>query len=137
MITLGERCKNPGNIRYVASQKWQGLDNPPSEQGFCRFVDISYGIRALMITLRTYIRKHNLTDVKSIISRYAPSSENDTRAYISHVNDILYSYNCGTDNIAFGTRQFFCLVSAIISIECSLSVSIYTIESIMHRFNLK
>lgn len=137
MITLAERCNNPGNIRYTASQKWQGLDNPPCEKGFCRFLDMTYGMRALLITLRTYIRKHNLTDVESIISRYAPSSENDTRAYISRVNDILYSYNCGTDNIAFGTRHFFCLVSAIINVECGLSVSIYTIETIARRFNLK
>lgn len=137
MITLGERCNNPGNIRYVASQKWQGLDNPPSEQGFCRFVDISYGIRALMITLRTYIRKHNLTDVKSIISRYAPPFENDTRAYIYRVSHILSVYHCDTDNIAFGTRQFFCLVSAIIYAECGMFVSTNTIKDVMYKFNLK
>ena len=43
------------------------------------------GIRALMKILLTYRFTHKKTDVDSIISRWAPPSENDTNAYIDFV----------------------------------------------------
>ena len=43
------------------------------------------GIRALMRILLTYRFTHKKTNVDSIISRWAPPSENDTDAYIDFV----------------------------------------------------
>lgn len=78
----GIRNNNPGNIRIGNS--WRG-EVPPGERTdrqFEQFVSLEYGYRALLITLRTYITKHKRTTLRAIITRWAPSRENDTEAYI-------------------------------------------------------
>lgn len=106
-LPRGIRNHNPGNIDKGAN-KWQGLDktNLTNESRFATFVDPTWGIRAMAITLITYQDKYTLCTVRDIISRWAPSSENDTLAYVSAVcrqmkvgpDDILnmhdYDYLC-------------------------------------------
>jgi hypothetical protein len=80
----GIRNNNPGNIEYTGTQ-WQGLDSPPSDGRFMVFSDPLYGIRAMSRVLDTYRDSHNLNTVQSIISRWAPAHENDTRNYSRYV----------------------------------------------------
>lgn len=80
----GVRNNNPGNIEYNGTQ-WKGLDSPPSDGRFARFVEPVYGIRALARVLDTYYRKHGINTVRGVINRWAPSTENDTGSYIEHV----------------------------------------------------
>lgn len=76
---------NPGNIRYDGTG-WLGLDAPPNdEKGFCRFVSVQAGCRAIAKVLLTYYEKHDLRTVEDIVRRWAPPSENDTPAYIEDV----------------------------------------------------
>lgn len=84
-VPLGISLNNPANIRS-GSSRWFGLNVAfPSYKGFCRFLNIEYGVRALICLLRTYYKKYHLQSVFEIVSRYAPSSENDTSAYIKNV----------------------------------------------------
>ena len=80
----GIRNNNPGNIRYNGTG-WQGLANPPSDGAFCIFTEAKFGIRALATILRNYKCKYGICAVSGIIGRFAPSSENDTAAYIRSV----------------------------------------------------
>lgn len=80
----GIRNNNPGNIRYTGTA-WQGLATPPSDGAFCIFTEAKYGLRALAILLRNYKRYYGICTVASIINRYAPSVENNTRSYIQSV----------------------------------------------------
>ncbi|WP_256670890.1 structural protein [Pseudomonas sp. AN3A02] len=82
--TRGVRNRNPGNIDYVAANYWQGelKPDPAIEKRFARFDTPENGICALGKLLLTYQRKHGLKTVKAIISRWAPSVENDTAAYV-------------------------------------------------------
>lgn len=80
----GLRNHNPGNIEHTGTP-WQGLDDPPSDGRFCRFKAPEWGIRAIARTLITYQDKHDITTVRGVINRWAPSHENDTGAYVSHV----------------------------------------------------
>lgn len=83
----GIRNNNPGNIDFNPLNKWKGL-NPKSKEldsRFCVFISPEYGIRALMILLRNYEKKHDLHTVCQIINRWAPSNENNTSAYVNHV----------------------------------------------------
>ncbi len=82
---LGVRLNNPGNIRYVESVKWQGLDDPPQENGFCRFKSPTYGIRAIARQLITYFDRDDCNTVRQMISKWAPPSENPTEKYIANV----------------------------------------------------
>lgn len=81
--TRGYRNHNPGNIRLGSN--WKGLCKFQKDKNFCQFDNYTHGLRALAILLRNYIDKGYNTNEK-IISRYAPSSENNTKAYILSVN---------------------------------------------------
>lgn len=90
MTVRSVRNNNPFNIRI--GQPWQGLCPPEDmtsdqkqETDFCVFRTPAFGFRAGAIILLTYYRKYKLNTVSSIISRFAPSSENDTKAYAADV----------------------------------------------------
>lgn len=84
-IPRGIRNNNPGNIRW--GSEWQGIipSSQRTDNVFCQFISPQYGIRAMIIILRNYQIKHALKNLSSIINRWAPSSENNTRSYIDHV----------------------------------------------------
>nr|WP_155237837.1 structural protein [Erwinia amylovora] len=81
----GIRNNNPGNIRW--GDDWKGLvpESLRTDKSFCQFKSAEYGIRAMIIILRNYQRKHGLSTMKEIINRWAPDVENDTQAYIDSV----------------------------------------------------
>lgn len=84
----GARNNNPGNIDYNKSNQWQGqlgLEIGVPKPRFARFDTPESGLRALGKLLQTYQSKHGLKTVKQIISRWAPSTENDTEAYVRSV----------------------------------------------------
>lgn len=84
MSTRGIRNNNPANIRRGCN--WKGLIRQQKDKEFCQFVSMSWGIRALLITLRTYVKKHHLHTVREIITRWAPPSDgNNTEKYIEFV----------------------------------------------------
>lgn len=84
MSTRGIRNNNPANIRK--GSHWNGMVKNQTDTQFCQFVSMSWGVRALLITLRTYVTKYNLHTVREIISRWAPPSDgNDTEKYIEFV----------------------------------------------------
>lgn len=76
----GIRSKNPTNIEYSARTQWQGLDSPPSDGRFCRFIEPQWGLRATIMILRAY-QKRGLTTLLQMISTWAPASENNPDSY--------------------------------------------------------
>lgn len=85
----GIRNRNPLNLRYVAANKWKGLDDPPSDGAMCRFKSDQLGIRAAATLLRTYRKKYGLRTIAEITQRWAPPSENDSVAYARGVADYM------------------------------------------------
>ena len=82
------RNNNPLNIRR-SKDKWQGLDAKQSDSLFFKFESMEMGWRAAFIILtKTYYHKYRLFTIRKIISRWAPSVENDTDAYIKKVSDL-------------------------------------------------
>ena len=89
----GIRNNNPGNIRW--GDDWKGLVPQPqrTDKNFCQFLDIKWGIRALVKVLLNYRKRpgmpgvgdSGIDTVREIISRWAPPNENDTEAYIQSV----------------------------------------------------
>ncbi|HKY45602.1 MAG TPA: hypothetical protein VJM50_21110 [Pyrinomonadaceae bacterium] len=83
----GVRNNNPGNIDYHEVNNWvgqlgieEGVDSPR----FARFDTPENGIRAMTKLLVGYHRK-GFKSVEAMIHRWAPSSENDTGAYVDSV----------------------------------------------------
>lgn len=81
-LPRGLRNNNPGNIERT-SERWQGMASEQTDPRFVQFETMAYGYRALFRVLRTYIIKHQLETIPSIIGRYAPPNENRTRAYVN------------------------------------------------------
>ncbi len=86
-LPRGMRNNNPGNIR-ITQTNWQGkVPNQQNTDGaFEQFQTYQWGIRAMTKLLINYMRIRNLRTVRQIISTYAPSSENNTAAYIQRVS---------------------------------------------------
>lgn len=82
----GIRNNNPGNIRR-SSSGWIGkiswINSKDTE--FEQFEYYFWGVRALIIVLQSYFKKYNLNTVEQIITRWAPPTENNTKAYISSI----------------------------------------------------
>ena len=85
-LKLGIRNCNPGNIVRNEQNDWKGLRPVQKDKKFCQFTEMKWGIRALLVTLNTYVVKHKLVTVDKIINRWAPpNDDNNTVAYISFV----------------------------------------------------
>ena len=86
MLPRGIRNHNPLNIRRSKDQ-WRGMAEVQSDRAFVQFKSLEYGWRAAFYLLtRTYYHKYRLYTIRGIISRWAPSSENDTCGYIQNVS---------------------------------------------------
>ena len=123
-LPRGIRNNNPLNIRI--GNVWLGEVPNPTDKEFEQFVSMFYGLRAGFILLRRYIRRYHLTTVPDIISRWAPSSENNTVKYIDTV--------CQLSGIAPDTQMKYedeetlvNLVDAMILVECGQHVDRATI----------
>lgn len=88
MKPRGLRNCNPGNIR-LSDDKWQGLCEEQTDEDFFQFQSMAWGYRALIRTLQNYRRKHNCWTIRDFITRWAPSCENNTLAYIKSVCNYL------------------------------------------------
>lgn len=85
-LPIGVRAHNPLNLR--PGSPWEGLVGVVSSSvsgDFCEFQSNVFGFRAAARTLITYFDNYGLNTVEKIISRWAPSNENDTRNYIEAV----------------------------------------------------
>lgn len=85
-VPRGISNNNPGNIRINKANDWKGqvpeVNNLDGE--FEQFYQLRWGLRALMVLLRNYIKGGDDT-VQDIMSRWAPSHENPTSAYVNFV----------------------------------------------------
>lgn len=86
VISRGYRNNNPGNIRFIEKNPWNGQTG--NDAGYGIYVTPEAGTRALGKQLLAYAAR-DLNTVTKIISTWAPSSENNTYAYIMAVADAL------------------------------------------------
>lgn len=77
-LPVGIRNNNPGNLK--GPPIWNGSHH--GEGNAIMFETLVLGVRALAIDLTTKYKRDGLRTVDAIISKYAPPSENDTRAYV-------------------------------------------------------
>ena len=85
-MSRGYRNNNPGNIRFIAKNPWNGQTG--NDGGYGVYDTPQNGTRAMGRQLRKY-EQEGYNTVRKIIARWAPSNENDTNAYVKHVADLL------------------------------------------------
>lgn len=122
---------NPANIRYSYINKWKGQLHP--DNGFCTFESLDYGLRALVVLLRGYIKRGFDTPEK-IISRFAPSSENNTDNYIRFVCQFLHIES--DTKIKYNSNLFYFLCVAICKFETNTIIGALDIVLIIKTFKL-
>ncbi|EBP1801047.1 hypothetical protein NE69_23705 [Salmonella enterica] len=78
--TIADRFNNPANLRYAA-----GYETANTRSGkFAVFPSMDEGVLAAAKQLQIYGTK-GINNIHDIISKWAPSNENNTKAYIGHV----------------------------------------------------
>ena len=86
MLPRGIRNNNPLNIRR-SKDKWKGLRAVQADAQFCQFETLEYGWRAAFYLLtRTYYHKYRLYTIRTIVNKWAPPSENNSKAYVENVS---------------------------------------------------
>lgn len=86
-MARGLRNNNPGNIRN-SKTVWQGEVIPSADRSFKQFRSMAYGYRAMIKLLRNYSLINGCHTIRTMISRWAPPVENDTRSYIATVSKL-------------------------------------------------
>lgn len=67
--TLAYKNANPCNVKHLGRQKWRG-EIGRDRLGHCIFSDIQYGLRAAVLTLRSYQIRHGIKTLDGIIERF-------------------------------------------------------------------
>lgn len=80
----GIRNNNPLNLRV--GNNWKGEVEVSSDPTFEQFTEMKWGVRAAFVVLKNYIVRHKCNTIQMIISRWAPSNENNTEQYIKNVS---------------------------------------------------
>lgn len=83
-MSRGLRNCNPGNIRRSAT-RYVGEVSPSRDAEFKEFETMAYGYRAMFVLIDSYRRRYGLNTIRSIISRYAPLTENFTEGYVRFI----------------------------------------------------
>ena len=123
-IPRGIRNKNPLNIRI--GNVWLGEVKESTDNEFEQFISMFYGVRAGFVLLRRYINRYHLTTIPLIISRWAPSTENDTVKYVDMVCR-LSGMSPDTQLAYTSEEQMVSLVDAMIFVECGQHIDRATI----------
>ena len=138
----GTRNNNPLNIRHSADQ-WQGARAEQTDKAFVQFETMAYGYRAAWKTLESYWKYfHNLPkpfNVRNIITRWAPPTENDTENYIRMV--LRLSGLGGNESFPQPSRatsyeRMELLVRAMTTMECGIPYKEVDVEAIREGFDL-
>lgn len=85
-MVRGQRNNNPLNIRR-GSVAWYG-EKPAAECAdpeFCEFSELMWGVRAALKLLRKYITVYGCDSLQSIVYRWAPPVENNSKIYLQYV----------------------------------------------------
>lgn len=105
----GIRNNNPSNIKRGAD--WLGLDTMHTDQTYCQFVSMEYGVRALIKVLLNYDAK-GINTPKTIIERFASGRP----SYISYVS--IQTDTGIAERFDFAnTEKFYLLCKAICNFE--------------------
>lgn len=128
--TRGVRNNNPLNIRI--GNTWLGEVQKPTESAFEQFVSMEYGLRAGFCILRRYINKYQHNTIAKILHTWAPSTENNTEAYIDFVSKRVQVEP--DDIISYSDTELMCrLVHAMAIYESAIDIPF---EKIKKSYNM-
>ena len=138
----GLRNNNPLNIKHSAS-RWQGARLEQTDQTFVQFTSMAMGYRAAWRILESYWQHFHKKQMpftpRNIIHRWAPPTENDTKAYIRTV--LTLTSIGGKENLlppsnASGYYKLSRLLAAMTVMENGIRMSQVDTEAIFQGYKL-
>ena len=141
-MARGIRNNNPLNIRH-SSDRWEGARIEQTDNSFVQFESMAYGYRAAWKVLESYWKHFHRTNqyyqVPNIIARWAPTSENDTKAYIHTV--LRLSGLGGKENLpqpsrGVDTERLVKLLAAMTTVECGIPYKEVDVQAIRKGYEL-
>ena len=141
-MTRGQRNNNPLNIRHSAD-RWQGACKEQTDKSFVQFETMAYGYRAAWRILETYWKRMHAQgvafNVRNIIGRWAPPTENDTQAYIRTV--LKLTLLGGNENLpqpsrTVDTGRLVKLLAAMTTVECGIPYTEVNTQAIRKGYRL-
>ena len=120
------------NIRYTTQTKWTGQIG--QNKGFVEFDTREHAIRAWLVLMRTYRKKHGCDTIEKIITRFAPPIQNNTRAYINFC--VGYTGLKRNDQIAYN-MDYCRLGVAMAKIETNSVITGIEIWDVADTYNIK
>ena len=142
MQTRGIRNNNPLNIRH-SKDRWQGAREIQTDKAFVQFETMAYGYRAAWKTLESYWKHFHRSrqpfNATTIISRWAPPTENDTQAYICTV--LRLTSLGGRENLpqpsrGVDTAKLERLITAMTTVECGIPYKDVDTQAIRDGYDL-
>ena len=83
--TLAFANRNPMNVKHLGKQKWLG-EIGRDYLGHVKFSSIHYGIRAGVLTLRSYQTKHGIKTLNALIERFCGGNSDYVRYLSKRLN---------------------------------------------------
>lgn len=110
----GRRNNNWGNLR-LTNTNWRGKV-AGTDTDFETFDTAENGVRAAAKQLKTYITRDGADTISSIISKWAPSNENNTTGYIQRVAQMT-GYSPNEKITATDSKKIKNILKAIFTVE--------------------
>ena len=123
----GLKNLNPGNIRKSAV-KYTGEKSHSTDPSFKQFESLEAGYRAIFVLLHTYRVRGYADTIESLISRYAPPSENNTEMYIRRVERQSATLRDKKLN-TLSAEQMIPIVAAISEVENGTTADLTAIQA--------
>jgi hypothetical protein len=123
-MTTGYKNNNPGNINY-AGQDWEGSTGltirTADGQKNIVFINMIYGIRALMVLMHTYISTDGIYNIADILRRFSPNqSESERQQRASYIANTYFNGARTEDDILdLSDHTIMGLTKGIIDTEIS------------------
>lgn len=109
--TLAAANKNPLNVKTTKNNPWVG-EIGVDEQGHAKFSSWEYGMRAAVLTLRSYALRHDINTISGIVNRFAEGNRDEYKAFIAKRLGI------GADEAFDIIRRMPDLIRAMARFEC-------------------
>ena len=138
----GIRNNNPLNIRHSAD-RWQGARKEQTDKAFVQFETMAYGYRAAWKVLDSYWkhfkRERKPFNIRNIISRWAPPSENNVDAYVKNV--LRLTSLGGNENLprpfnGYQLEKLTRLLSAMTVVENGIAIKEVDTDAIWEGYDL-
>lgn len=125
-MSRGLDNRNPGNLR-LSGIRYKGEVRPSRDPEFRTFESMAFGYRAIFVLLHTYAVRYGCRTLRTMLDRYAPPSENDTRAYLRFVS--MRAGIAPDDEVDTLDRQTMkAIVSAISHMENGIAADSFAVD---------